>query len=65
VKEPAVSEKNEPIDQQAAYDAWYIAEVEKGLADVESGNVLSDDEAEEEMKIFMEQLHKKHGTTAA
>jgi len=59
-----VSEKNEPIDQQAAYDAWYISEVEKGLADVENGNVLSDEQAEAEMKIFMEQLHKKHGTTA-
>lgn len=60
-----MSEKNEQIDQQAAYDAWYIAEVEKGLADVESGNVLSDEEAEEQMKILMETLHKKHGTTAA
>lgn len=58
-------EKDEQIDQQAAYDAWYIAEVEKGLVDIESGNVLSDEEAEEQMKIFMETLHKKHGTTAA
>ena len=60
-----MSEKNEQIDQQAAYDAWYIAEVEKGLVDIENGNVLSDAEAEAEMKIFMEKLHKKHGTTAA
>ena len=60
-----MNEKNETINKQAAYDAWYIAEVEKGLADVEKGNVLSDKEAETQMKIFMEQLHKKHGTTAA
>lgn len=60
-----MSENNEPIDQQAAYNAWYIAEVEKGLDDVESSNVLSDEEAEIEMKIFMEKLHKKHGTAAA
>lgn len=60
-----MSEKNEPIDQQAAYDAWYIAEVEKGLEDIENGDVLSADEAEEQIKIFMEKLHKKHGTTAA
>lgn len=60
-----MNEKNETINQQAAYDAWYIAEVEKGLADVENGNVLSDEEAEAQMKIFMETLHKKHGTTAA
>ncbi len=58
-------EKNEPMDQQAAYDAWYIAEVEKGLADVENGDVFSDEKAETQMKTFMEQLHKKHGTTAA
>jgi predicted transcriptional regulator len=60
-----MSEKNEQINQQAAYDAWYIAEIEKGLADIEDGNVLSDKEAEIEMKTFMETLHKKHGTTAA
>lgn len=60
-----MSEKNEQIDQQAAYDAWYIAEVEKGLDDIENGNVLSDAEAEAQMKIFMETLHKKHGITAA
>ncbi len=60
-----MSENNEQIDQQAAYDAWYIVEVEKGLTDIENGNVLSDKEAETQMKIFMEQLHKKHGTTAA
>lgn len=60
-----MSEKNEQIDQQAAYDAWYITEVEKGLDDIENGNVLSDAEAEAQMKIFMKTLHKKHGTTAA
>lgn len=60
-----MSKNNEQIDQQAAYDAWYIAEVEKGLVDIEHGNVLSDEEAEIEMKIFMEKLHKQHGTAAA
>ncbi|MGZ5208005.1 MAG: hypothetical protein ACXWB0_03215 [Sulfuricurvum sp.] len=60
-----MSKNSEQVDQQAAYDAWYIAEVEKGLADIENGDVLGDEEAEAEMKIFMEKLHKKHGTAAA
>lgn len=56
-----MSKNNKPLSQEAAYNAYYIAEVEKGLADVESGNVLSDEEAEEQMRIVMETLHKKHG----
>lgn len=52
-------------EKQAMYDAWYIAEVDKGLADIEAGNVLTDEEAEKEMTVFMAKLHKKHGQKAA
>lgn len=40
-------------EKQQAYDAWYIAEVEKGIAAVEAGQVLSDEQAK----------HQKRGQT--
>jgi len=52
-------------EKQQAYDAWYIAEVEKGIAAVEAGQVLSDEQAKHEMNLFMAELHKKYGPKAA
>ena len=52
-------------EKQAAYDAWFIAEVDKGIADCEAGNVLSEEEAEREMNEFMAKLREKHGKKAA
>ncbi len=52
-------------EKQLAYDAWYIAEVEKGIAAVEAGQVLSDEQAKHEMNLFMAELHKKYGPKAA
>ncbi len=52
-------------EKQEAYNAWFIAEVDKGLADVEAGNVLTDAEARKEMDDFMAKLHQKYGQKAA
>lgn len=51
--------------RQAAYDAWYIAEVDKGLADIAAGKVISDEDAKKEMAAHLAKLHKKHGHKAA
>ncbi len=52
-------------EKQEAYNAWFIAEVDKGLADVEAGNVLTDAEARHEMDEFMAKLHDQYGQKAA
>lgn len=52
-------------EKQEAYNAWFIAEVDKGLADVEAGNVLTDAEARKEMDDFMAKPHQKYGQKAA
>jgi predicted transcriptional regulator len=52
-------------EKQTAYDAWFVAEVDKGIADCDAGNVLSEEEAEQDMVEFMSNLHKKHARTAA
>lgn len=52
-------------EKQAAYDAWYVAEVNKGLADIEAGRVVSHEEAEREMKKHLAALHRKHGKKVA
>ena len=41
-----------PQEKQAAYDAWFVAEVDKGLADLESGRTLTDAQASVEMERF-------------
>lgn len=53
------------VEKQAAYDAWYVAEVDKGIADCDVGNVLSDEAAEQEIAGFMTTLQQKHGKEAA
>lgn len=58
---------NHPMPQQekqTAYDAWFVAEVDKGIADCDGGNVLSEEDAEQDMAEFMANLHKKHARTA-
>ena len=52
-------------EKQQAYDAWFIAEVDKGIAAVESGDVLTDEQATLEMNVFMAELHQKYGPKAA
>ena len=46
-------------EKKAAYDAWYLAEIDKGLEDIEADRVLSNEEAEEEMRAHMIKLHEK------
>jgi predicted transcriptional regulator len=52
-------------EKKAAYDAWYLAEIDKGLEDIEAGRVLTDEQAEAEMRIHMAKLHEKYGQKAA
>jgi len=59
---------NHPMTQQekqAAYDTWFVEEVDKGIADCDAGNVLSEEEAEQDMAEFMANLQKQHAKTAA
>ena len=51
-------------EKQAAYDAWYLAEVQKGLDDIEAGRVISHEEAEKEMEAHMKKLFEQHGKAA-
>ena len=51
-------------EKQAAYDAWYLAEIDKGLADIETGRVIPHAEAEKEMDAHMKMLFEKHGKAA-
>lgn len=52
-------------EKQEAYDAWFVAEVDKGIADCDAGNVLTDAEARKEMDDFMVKLHQQYGPKAA
>ena len=52
-------------EKKVAYDSWYLAEIDKGLEDIEAGRVLSNEEAEEEMRAHMIKLHEKYGQKAA
>ena len=59
---------NKPMtkaEKKAAYDAWYLAEIDKGLEDIEAGRVLTDEQAEAEMRVHMAKLHEKYGQKAA
>lgn len=52
-------------EKQAAYDAWYIAEVEKGLKDVEDGRVVTHDAAMKQAREHIAKTAKKHAKKAA
>lgn len=51
--------------KQAAYDAWYIAEVDKGLADVEAGRTIPHDELFASLKAHMNKIAKQNAKKAA
>lgn len=58
---------NHPMTQQekqAAYDAWFVAEVDKGLADIDAGHVVTDTEATAEMEEFFAELAKENSKAA-
>ena len=52
-------------EKKAAYEAWYLAEIDKGLEDIEAGRVMSHEETEAEMRIHMAKMHEKYGQQAA
>lgn len=54
----------EQQEKQAAYDAWFVAEVDKGLADLAAGKVLSDEEATLAMEHFFGALAQETSQAA-
>lgn len=46
-------------EKKAAYDAWYFAEIDKGLEDIEAGRVLSNEETEAHMAAVFAELEAK------
>ena len=51
-------------EKQAAYDAWFVAEVDKGLADIDAGKVLSETDAAAHMEEFFASLAKESNQAA-
>ena len=47
-------------EKKAAYDAWYLAEIDKGLEDIEAGRVVSNDEAKAHMATLFAQLETEN-----
>ncbi len=47
-------------EKKAAYHAWYLAEIDKGLADIEAGRVVSDTEAKAHMSALFAQLQAEN-----
>ena len=45
-------------EKKAAYEAWYLAEIDKGLADIEAGRVISHEEAEAHMAALFAELEE-------
>ena len=52
-------------EKQAAYDAWYQSEVQKGLDDIESGRVISHEEAMKQARDHLAKLIRKNAKNAA
>ena len=52
-------------EKQAAYDAWYLAEVQKGLDDIEAGRVISHEEAMKQARDHLDKLVRKNAKKAA
>lgn len=49
---------HEAIDRLVGYDEWFIQEAEKGLAEIERGEVLENDEVAKRIeKRLSEKLH--------
>jgi predicted transcriptional regulator len=51
-------------EKQAAYDAWFITEVDKGLADLDAGRVVTDSAAIADMESFFAALEKESSKAA-
>ena len=46
-------------EEQAAYDAWFIAEVEKGIAEADAGDVVPHEEVEAEAEARRAELRRR------
>ena len=51
-------------EKQAAYDAWFVAKVDQGLADLDAGHVVTDAEASSAMEHFFAELAKGNSKAA-
>jgi predicted transcriptional regulator len=49
----------EAIERFVDYDAWFIAEVERGLAQIERGEVLSHDEVGARLEKLLSDKHSR------
>lgn len=47
------------------YEAWYEEQVRLGLDDLDTGRMVSSEEAEKHFERTLKQLERKHGTKAA
>ncbi|MDP3439697.1 MAG: hypothetical protein U0989_16735 [Azonexus sp.] len=52
-------------EKRAAYDAWYLAEIDKGLEDIEAGRVIPHEQVKAEMQSVLKKLHEQYGQKAA
>jgi hypothetical protein len=58
---------NHPMTQQekqTAYDAWFVAEVDKGLADLDASHVMTNAEATADMEYFFAELAQESNKAA-
>lgn len=49
-------EETQKLEMQTAYDAWFVAEVDKGLVDLDRGHVMTDAEATADMEHFFAEI---------
>ncbi len=58
---------NNPVTQQekqTAYNAWFVAEVDKGLSDLDVGHIMTDAEAIADMEHFFAELAQENNEAA-
>jgi predicted transcriptional regulator len=49
---------NEAVERLLRYDEWFVAQVEKGLAQVERGEVLDHEEVGKRLEKFLNQKQR-------
>ena len=54
----AESPVNEAVERLLRYDEWFVAQVEKGLAQVERGEVLDHEEVGKRLEKFLNQKQR-------
>ncbi len=52
-------------EKQAAYDTWYLAEVQKGLDDIEAGNVITHEQAIQAARAKLDKITRENEKKAA